>query len=67
MLRSYALTLAAVTLRIYLGISQATGIDFVTAYQTVSWISWVPNLLIVEWFIIGRQRRRDTILADRLG
>lgn len=55
MLRSYALTLAAVTLRIYLGISQAYGMDFVTAYQAISWMCWVPNLLIVEWFIIGRR------------
>lgn len=58
MLRSYALTLAAVTLRIYLGISQANGMDFVPAYQAISWMCWVPNLLIVEWFVIGRQQRR---------
>jgi len=54
MLRSYALTLAAVTLRIYLGISQASGMDFISSYQAISWMCWVPNLIIVEWFIIGR-------------
>ena len=57
MLRSYALTLAAVTLRIYIGISQANGMDFITTYQTVSWMCWVPNLLIVEWFVISRRSR----------
>lgn len=57
MLRSYALTLAAVTLRVYLGISQAYGMDFVTAYQAISWMCWVPNLLIVEWFVIDRRAR----------
>ncbi len=61
MLRSYALTLAAVTLRIYLGISQVNGVDFVVAYQAISWMCWVPNLLIVEWFIIGRQRKRPHV------
>jgi hypothetical protein len=57
MLRSYALTLAAVTLRVYLGISQFYGMDFITAYQAISWMCWVPNLLIVEWFVIDRRAR----------
>ncbi|MGI9204448.1 MAG: DUF2306 domain-containing protein [Woeseiaceae bacterium] len=55
MLRSYALTLAALTLRIYLPISQIAGIGFEPAYQAISWLCWVPNLLIVEWFILARQ------------
>ena len=55
MLRSYALTLAAVTLRIYLPLSQVVGIDFVDAYQAISWLCWVPNLLVVEWFILSRK------------
>ena len=57
MLRSYALTLAAVTLRIYLPLSQAIGIGFESAYQTISWLCWVPNLLVVEWFILTRSTR----------
>ncbi len=57
MLRSYALTLAAVTLRIYLGLSQINGMDFISSYQAISWMCWVPNLIIVEWFIIGRSAR----------
>jgi uncharacterized membrane protein len=55
MLRSYALTLAAVTLRLYLPVSLANGIEFESAYQLVSWLSWVPNLLIVEWFVLARR------------
>ena len=54
MLRSYALTLAAVTLRVYLPLSAAAGIDFEQAYQAVSWLCWVPNLMVVEWFILAR-------------
>ena len=48
MIRSCALTFAAVTLRIYLPISQIAGIDFTTAYQYIAWLAWVPNALIAE-------------------
>lgn len=54
MLRSYALTLAGVTLRVYLGISTLVGIDFADFYPVLSWICWVPNLLIVEWLVLTR-------------
>ena len=57
MLRSYALTLAAVTLRIYLPLSQVVGIEFEAAYQAISWLCWVPNLLLVEWFVIAKRPR----------
>jgi uncharacterized membrane protein len=54
MYRSYALTLAAVTLRIYLPLSHALGIGFEDAYRLVSWLCWVPNLVIVEvWLLAG--------------
>jgi uncharacterized membrane protein len=51
MIRSYALTLAAVTLRIYLPLSQAAGIPFAGAYQAVAWVCWVPNLVVAEWLL----------------
>jgi uncharacterized membrane protein len=57
MTRSYALTFAAVTLRIYLPLSMAVGLPFELAYQTISWLCWVPNLVIAEWLIL---RPRDT-------
>ena len=50
MTRSYALTFATVTLRLWLP-RLAAIFPFETAYQTVSWLAWVPNLLIVEWAI----------------
>ena len=56
MLRSYALTLAAVTLRVYLPLSQIYGIDFIAAYQAIAWLCWVPNLVIVDWFVLKRAR-----------
>ncbi len=52
MTRSYALTLAAVTLRIWLPMSQVAGIPFADAYQVVAWLCWVPNLVVAEWLII---------------
>ena len=51
MLRSYALVFAAVTLRIELPLLVMALGDFTPAYQVVSWLSWVPNLLWAEWYI----------------
>ena len=53
MVRSYALTFAAVTLRIYLPLSQVAGMPFEPAYQTISWLCWVPNLILAEWLTHG--------------
>ena len=58
MIRNFALTFAAVTLRLWLPIFiiSLKG-DFEPAYQAVSWFCWVPNLMIAEW-IIQRQRSK---------
>jgi uncharacterized membrane protein len=58
MLRSYALIFAAVTLRVELPLLTAAFDDFTPAYLTVAWLSWVPNLLAVEWYV----RRAATVL-----
>ena len=49
MIRSYALTFAAVTLRLYIPASQAMGIPFDTAYPVIAWLSWLPNLAVAEF------------------
>ena len=59
MIRNYALTLSAVTLRFYLPASLASNIDFLTAYMVIAWMCWVPNLIIAEWFFV----RNDPIRA----
>jgi len=49
MIRNFALTLAAVTLRIYLPLM--LGVlhwSFRDSYIAVSWLCWVPNLLLAE-------------------
>ena len=64
MIRSYALTLAAVTLRIYLPSSQLAGIPMMVAYPAIAWLCWVPNLLIAEWFV--RSRHALAMLPNNL-
>lgn len=54
MIRSFALTLAAVALRLYLPLSQIAGIPFADAYQAVAWACWVPNLIVAEWLVLRR-------------
>jgi uncharacterized membrane protein len=51
MIRSYALTFAAVTLRVYLPASLIAGIPFALAYPVISWLAWVPNLIVAEWLV----------------
>jgi uncharacterized membrane protein len=60
MIRNFALTLAAVTLRNYMPLMLfALHWPFRTTYITVSWLCWVPNLLVAEWMV----RRRSTAAA----
>lgn len=52
MIRSYALTLAAITQRVY--VSLADGIfntPKLPTYLVVGWLSWTLNLLVAEWVI----------------
>lgn len=63
MMRSYAVCLGAVTLRVYLGTSAAMGIPFDQAYPVISWLCWVPNLLVVEGMLAFRRRRISASLA----
>jgi uncharacterized membrane protein len=60
MIRSYALTFGAVTLRLYLAVAIATQMDFAPAYRAISFLAWVPNLLLVEWWL----RRGPPILRE---
>ncbi len=50
MRRSYALAFAAVTLRFYIWSCTVfgNGVDFEYNYVIIAFLSWVPNLLIVE-------------------
>ena len=48
MIRSYSLTFAAVTLRIYLPVSFAIGLPFEIAYPAIAWLCWLPNIIVAE-------------------
>ncbi|WP_224277141.1 DUF2306 domain-containing protein [Streptomyces sp. LS1784] len=50
MIRSFALTFAAVTLRLMLLAATAARLDFRTSYTAIAWLCWVPNLLLACWF-----------------
>ncbi len=51
MIYSYATCLAAVTLRIYLPLFISIFNDFNKAYAVVSWLSWLPNLVVAYYII----------------
>ena len=48
MVRNFALTFAAVTLRLYLPSSIALGAAFEIAYPVIAWLCWLPNVVIAE-------------------
>lgn len=50
MVRNFSLTFAAVTLRLYLPLAFAAGVEFSVSYPIIAWLCWVPNLLVAEWF-----------------
>jgi uncharacterized membrane protein len=62
MTRNYALTFAAVTLRLWQLTFGIAGIDFLTGYMTVAWLAWIPNLIVAQWIIkrirLGQRRTK---------
>jgi uncharacterized membrane protein len=51
MIRSWALTLAAVTLRLYLPLVMALDLPFLPWYRAISFLAWVPNLIAAELWL----------------
>ncbi len=58
MIRSFALTFAAVTLRLYLPPVFIFHLPFVESYRAISFLAWVPNLILAELYIRGAFARR---------
>ena len=57
MVRSFALTCAAVTLRLHIPIAAfGFGFEFNSAYRAISWLAWVPNAIAAELYL---KRRRS--------
>jgi uncharacterized membrane protein YozB (DUF420 family) len=73
MLRSFALAFSIVAFRVWMLIAfavfvpeiytgaEADPADVSQAVGVTSWVSWVVNLLIVEWWLHRRQRRSSRI------
>jgi uncharacterized membrane protein len=57
MVRNFALTFAAVTLRIWQPASVVAGIPFELAYPVIAWLCWLPNLLVAELVLKQPQDR----------
>lgn len=53
MIRNFALTFAAVTLRLYLPLFFVAGLRFENFYPAVAWLCWVPNLIVAEWWFLS--------------
>ncbi|MER7672832.1 DUF2306 domain-containing protein [Kitasatospora sp. NPDC096128] len=63
MVRSFALTFAAVTLRLMLVAAKVAQLDFRASYMVIAWLCWVPNLLLAWWFTRARPGRPDRSLV----
>jgi uncharacterized membrane protein len=60
MIRSFALTFGAVTLRLYLPLLPLLGLSFMDSYRLTSFLAWIPNLIVAELYLRGAFRRRPS-------
>ena len=51
MIRSFALTAAAITLRMYLPLIFVFHWPFTIAYPAIAWLCWIPNALTAELYL----------------
>jgi Predicted membrane protein (DUF2306) len=66
MIRSYALTLSALTLRAWkYAITNTVTLPPMDVYRVVAWVGWVGNLLFAEWIIRRNHRQKKSLLFSR--
>jgi hypothetical protein len=58
MIRSFALTFAAVMLRLGLVILPLAGVAPLDGYRALSFLSWIPNLIVAELLLARRRAGR---------
>jgi uncharacterized membrane protein YozB (DUF420 family) len=70
MIRSFSLTFAAVTLRVYMIVASLAGLPMLDSYRAIAWLCWIPNLLAAEIYLRsglpgrrGRARPADRAAA----
>ena len=67
MIRSYALTCSAITLRMWkLILSGTFNIDLQVLYMIDAWMGFVPNLLFAEWLISKMNLRQKKLSVEKL-
>jgi hypothetical protein len=66
MIRSFALTAAAITLRIYLPLVFLSHWPFSIGYPVIAWLCWVPNALGAEVYLHLVPGGSSVILPARL-
>lgn len=64
MLRSYGAIAGAITLRLLIPASAFLDFGFLAAYRVSSWLAWMINVALVEYFI--RRSRATIAIAARL-
>jgi hypothetical protein len=66
MIRSYALTLSAITLRVWkVLLANYTDVPPMDRYRIIAWLGWTLNLLLAECIIYYYIRNKKTALAAR--
>lgn len=63
MIYSFAMTFAAVTLRLGLPIAPILHHPFVEGYRVMAWASWLINLAVAELYLRGAFTRRGSVAA----
>lgn len=62
MVRSYALTLSAITLRLWkIVLAGVLAADPELLYRIDAWLGFVPNLLLAEWYIRHRRKSLSSV------
>ncbi len=65
MIRSYALTLSALTLRAWkYGITNTMHVPPMDVYRVVAWLGWVGNLAVAEYIIFKTRKKRILTTRD---
>jgi hypothetical protein len=60
MIRSYALTLSALTLRAWkYSIANSIAIPPMDLYRIVAWLGWLGNLVVAEWIIRKMKKKKE--------
>lgn len=67
MIRNFAVTFAAVSLRLGLLLTATGWLTFAEIYPILAWASWVLNLIFVEWLIIrpGQPKAYDRVTLSK--